>query len=135
MAKKVSFEVVLLLQLGVGLFLATLGIAGIAHYNTDLNELGRAVTRLFGGKNDPTSLVVAIVQLVAGAAVLGALFVPVKGKALSFLTLAVTVLWLVYLVVVAARTAFEPDLVSWLNTLAADLVVLVALWMVNRRYA
>ena len=135
MAKKVSFEVVLLLQLGVGLFLATLGIAGVAHYNTDLNELGRAVTRLFGGKNDPTSLVVAIVQLVAGAAVLGALVVPVKGKALSFLTLAVTALWLVYLVVVAARSAFEPDLVSWLNTLAADLVVLVALWMVNRRYA
>lgn len=135
MAKKVSFEVVLLLQFGVGLFLATLGIAGITQYNSDLGEFGRAVNRLFGSMNDPVSLVIAIVELVAGIGVLGALFVPVRGRALRYLTLAVTVLWLVYLVVVAARTAFEPDFVSWLNTLAADVVILVALWMVNRRYS
>jgi hypothetical protein len=134
-AKKVSFEVVLLLQFGVGLFLATLGIAGITHYNSDLSEFGRAVNRLFGSRNDPTSLVIAVIELVAGIGVLCALFVPVRGKALRYLTLAVTVLWLVYLVVVAARTAFEPDFVSWLNTLAADVVILVALWMVNRRYS
>ena len=135
MAKKVSFEAVLLLQVAVGLFLATLGITGIANYDTDLNQLGRAVTKFFGGRNDPTALVVAIVELVAGIAVLGALFVPIKGKLLSYLTLAVTVLWLVFLVVVAVRSAFEPDFVVWLNDLALNLVVLVAMWLVNRRYA
>jgi hypothetical protein len=134
-AKRVSFEVVILLQVAAGLFLATLGIAGIAHWDSDLNELGRAVTRFFGGRSDPTSLVIAIVELVAGVAILLALFVPVKGKALSFLTLIVAVLWAIYLVVVAVRSAFEPDFVSWLNTLATDVLVLVSLWMVNRRYS
>ena len=135
MAKRVSFQVVILLQIAAGLFLATLGIAGISHYDSNLNELGRAVTRFFGGRNDPTSLVIAIVQLVAGIAVLLALFVPIRGRGLSLLTLAVAVLWAIYLVVVAVRSAFEPDLVSWLNTLAANLLILVSLWMVNRRYS
>lgn len=135
MAKKVSFEVVILLQVAAGLFLATLGIAGIAHWDSDLNELGRAVTRFFGGRNDPTALVIAIVELVAGVAVLLALFLPVKGRALSLLTLVVAALWAIYVVVTAIRGAFEPDFVSWLNTLAADILILVSLWMVNRRYS
>lgn len=135
MAKKVSLPAVILLQLGVGLFLATLGITGITHYNSNLNELGRAVTRFFGGRNDATTLVVAIVELVCGVAVVGALLLPVRARALSLLTLVVAALWLVYLVVAAVRTAFEPDFVSWLNAVAADFVVLVALWMVSRRYA
>ena len=30
---------------------------------------------------------------------------------------------------------FEPDFVTWLNGLSADLIVLVGLWITGRRYA
>jgi hypothetical protein len=135
LAKKVSVEAVFLLQLGVGLFLATLGIAGLTHWGSGLSEIGRRVTRFFGGRNDVTALVVAITELAAGVVVVGALLVPGKTRLPYVLTVVVTLLWLAYAVVTTVRSAFEPDLVSWLNQLAADLVVLVALWVVSRRYA
>jgi hypothetical protein len=134
-AKKLSYEGTVLLQLGVGLFLATLGIAGMTSYNADLKELGRAVNRLFGGKNDPTALVLAVAELVAGVVVVGALLVRRKNRALALTMVVLAALWLAYLVIVAIRTAFEPDFVTWLNQLSVHLLALVALWVVSRRYA
>ena len=137
MAKRVSFETVLLLQIAAGLYLLTLGIAGIAGYSSDWSEAVRSVTRFFGGKNDPTSLIVAIVELVAGIVVLGALFLPTRSRAISLATLVIAALWLLYLVVVAISTASGSDFnfVIWLNSLTADILVLVSLWMVSRRYS
>lgn len=135
MAKKVSLEAAFLLQLGVALFLATLGIMGIAHWNSDLAQLGRGLSRLIGRPNDPTTLVVAIVELAAGIVVAGVLFLPAKGKLAYLLTLIIAILWVVYIVVDLIQNGFEPDALVRLNQLAANIVVLMGLWVVNRRYA
>jgi hypothetical protein len=134
-AKKLSYEGTVLLQLGVGVFLATLGIAGITSWDSNLKELGRAVSRLFGGRNDPTALVLSIVELAAGVVVVGALLVRRKNRALALAIVVVAALWLAYLAIAAIRTAFDPDFVSWLHELAVNLLALVALWVVSRRYA
>ncbi len=87
MAKKVSIEAVFLLQLGVALFLVTLGIAGITHWNSGSSEFVRGLRSLFGQPNDPLALIVAIVEITAGVVVASALFFPTKGRLAYGLTL------------------------------------------------
>jgi len=137
MAKKVSVEAVTLFQLSVALFIATLGILGIAYWRSDVNEFGRQLNRFFGARNDPTNLVVAIVELVCGIVVAFVMLLKGKSRLPSLLTLVVAALWLVYSVVTLVSSASESDFVfvKWLNTLALDLAILMGLWMVNRRYA
>ena len=136
MAKRRAFEINNLLQISVGLFLITLGIAGLVHYNSSTVEVGRALSRLFGKANDPLNLIIAIVEVVAGAVVVLDLFVKLAGRAQFWLTLIILVLWVAQIVVFSfVNDILEPDVVTWLNRLSVDLIILVGLWIVNRKYA
>jgi len=74
--------------------------------------------------------------MVAGVLILAALFVPVKTRWLYWTTLVVAIVWAVRIVLfLFAGDIFEPTFLVWLNRLAADLVLLLALWMINRKYA
>jgi hypothetical protein len=134
-AKKVSVEAVFLLQLGVALFLATLGIVGITRWNSNAAEFVRGFRGLFGQASSPVALIIAIVELTAGVVVAAALFFPNRGRLAYGLTLFIVILWLAYIVVDVIQKGFEPDVVGRLNELAANVVILMALWVVNRRYA
>lgn len=136
MTKKAGFDTGWVLQLVVAAFLITMGLIMIINYDSDLNRFGRSVTQLFGGKNDPTALIIAIVNLIAGALLVLALFVPVRGNLLSLLTLIIVIVWIVQAVLRYFVNDFlEPDFLTWLNGLSLDLIVLTSLWIVNRRYA
>ena len=136
MAKKYAFQVNDLLQVSIGLFLITLGIAGLVHYNSTGAEVGRALNRLFWRANDPLNLIIAIVEVVAGAVVVLDLFVRMAGRVQFGLTLIILILWLVQIVVFSfVNDIFEPDFITWLNRLSVDLIILVGLWIVNRKYA
>ena len=136
MTKKAGFDTGWVLQLVVAAFLITMGLIVIINYDSDLNRFGRSVTQLFGGKNDPTALIIAIVNLIAGALLVLALFVPVRGNLLSLLTLIIVIVWIVQAVLRYFVNDFlEPDFLTWLNGLSLDLIVLTSLWIVNRRYA
>jgi len=39
------------------------------------------------------------------------------------------------IIILFARDIFEPTFLIWLNRLCADLIVLTALWLINRKYA
>jgi uncharacterized membrane protein YphA (DoxX/SURF4 family) len=137
MAKKTaSFDVVLVVQIVVAIFLITLGWVGVADWNSNLNQLGRGLTRAFGGTANPFSLVVAIVELAAGAIVLIGVFVSGQTGLFYAATLVISILWALLIVInFFVQDAFAPDFVVWLNRLSLDLVVLLALWLVNRKYA
>ena len=137
MAKsKATFDVVIILQVVLAVFLITMGLAGITNYNTDLAKFGREFNRFIGNSNNPVNMVMAILQLVAGIIVAGALFVPGQKSLVNILTLAVAVLWLIQIIIsLAAGEAFKPDFAIWLNKLAADLIVLLSLVLINRKYA
>jgi ABC-type nickel/cobalt efflux system permease component RcnA len=48
----------------------------------------------------------------------------------------IAILWAVLIVVnFFARGFFEPNFLVWLSRLAADLIVLLAFWLINRKYA
>ena len=136
MTRRHSFDPNHLLQIAVGVFLVTFGITGLVHYNTTLAEAGRAMNQLFGRPNDPLNLIVAVIEVAAGLVVVMELFVRLKGRLNFWLTLIIAALWLVQIVAAFfLNDIFEPDFVTWLNRLSVDLIILVALWIINRKYA
>ncbi len=129
-------DVVFVIQIVVAVFLITLGLAGITQYNSDLARLGRGINRVFGRSGDSLGMVEAIVELVAGVIVLAGLFWGVKARLLFIATMVIAILWAIRLLIAFfGQGIFEPDFITWLNRLAADLVILLSLWLINRKYA
>ena len=129
-------DTLFVLQIVVAVFLITLGLIGIIRYDSDVSRLGRDLNRAFGRANDPFNVIVAAVELVAGILVLAALFVPVKARWLSVTTLVIGIVWAVRIVLfLFVSRIFEPTFLAWLNQLAADCIMLLALWLINRKYA
>jgi hypothetical protein len=132
----VRFDALFVLQIVVAVFLFTLGLMGLIDYDSGWARLGRDIHRLFGRANDPVTVIVAVVELVAGVLVLAALFVPVKTRWLYWTTLVIAVAWAVWIVLdLFVNGIFEPSFLKWLNQLAQTLILLLALWMINRKYA
>ncbi len=133
---KASVDLITILQIVVAVFLVTLGLIAIIHFNSNLARFGRGMNKLFGGSNDPLNLVVAIVEVVAGVIVFAGVFFAVQSRLLYGATLVITILWIIQIILSFFASNFaEPDLIVWLNRLAADLIVLLSLWLVNRKYA
>ena len=135
-SKAAAVDVITILQIVVAVFLITLGLMGIIHYNSDLAQFGRGLSKVFGRTNNPMNIIVAIVELVAGVIVFAGFFLAVKSKLLYTATLVIAVFWIIQIIISFFASNFaEPDFIVWLNRLAADLVVLLSLWIINRRYA
>ncbi|OHD71769.1 MAG: hypothetical protein A2V99_17615 [Spirochaetes bacterium RBG_16_67_19] len=127
---------VLVLQIVVAAYLIPLGLLGIIYWESGGAQFARSLTRAFGGSNNPLNLIVAIVELAAGVIVLLGLFTSVRSGLLAAATLVIAILWVIQIIIVFfARDIFEPKFLVWLNRLAADLIVLLALWLINRKYA
>jgi hypothetical protein len=134
--RTVTFDAVSVIQVVVAIFLFTLGLIGIIEWNSNLSQFGRGLNRLFGRANDPFNLIVAIVELAAAVVVFAALFVSVKSRLLYWLTIVIALLWVVEIIIAFfAQGPFEPNFIVWLNRLCADVIILLALWIINRRYA
>lgn len=134
--RTLAFNVIGVLQIVLAIFLFTLGLIGIMEWNSGASQFGRGLTRLFGGPNNPISLVVAIVELAAGAIVFAALFVNVTSRLIYVLTVIIAILWFVEIIIAFfAEDAFRPDFLVWLNRLSADVIILLGLWLINPRYA
>ena len=131
-----SVDLITILQIVVAAFLITLGLMAIIHYNSDLARLGRGMNRLFGRAGEPLNLIVAIVEIVAGVIVFAGVFLAVQSRLLYGATLVIAILWIIQIILSFFASNFaEPDLIIWINRLAADLIVLLALWLINRKYA
>jgi hypothetical protein len=129
-------DTLFVLQIVVAVFLLTLGLMGLVDYDSGWSRLGRDVNRLFGGANNPITVIVAVVELVAGVLLAAALFVPVRTRLLYGTTLVIAIAWAVWIVLdLFINGIFEPSFLKWLNQLAETLVLLLALWLINRKYA
>jgi hypothetical protein len=131
-----AVDVVTIMQIVVAAFLITLGLMAIINYSSDVARLGRGMNRMFGRGNDLLNLAVAIVEIVAGVIVFAGVFFAVQSRLLYGATLVIAILWIIQIILSFFASGFaEPDLVIWINRLAADLIVLLALWLINRKYA
>ena len=134
--KKASFGSITVLQLVVGVALFLIGLVAIINYNSTGSEGLRNATQLFGGKSDALDLVFGILLLVSGVFVAGAIVLPLENKLLFLATLVAFAVWAVRIVLTYfTNDVLEPDFLVWAAPLSIDLIVLMALWMVNRKYA
>jgi len=133
---RTSLDATLLMQIAVALFLITLGIIGIVYFNSRFSEWGRSIDRFFGRADNPVNIIVAIAELVAGVIIGFALFVPVSGRAAWIASLVMVIVWIVKILwIYFLNSIFDPTFIIWLNGLSVSLIVLIGLWVVNRKYA
>ena len=124
-----------LLQLIAGIALFLVGLLAVVNYNSSGRELGRAVTQFFGGKSDALDLVFGILLLISGVFVTTAMVLPLDRKLLMLATLIAFLVWAIRIVLVYfAADIFEPNFLVWVAPLSIDLIVLMVLWVVCRKY-
>jgi hypothetical protein len=134
--RAVSFDAMIVVQIVVALFLFTLGLIGIMYWNSDLSRFGRGLNRFFGRADNPFNIFLAVVELAAGVVVFAGVFVTLKSRLLYWLTIVIAIVWILEIIIAFfAQGIFEPEFFVWLNRLCADLIILLALWLINRRYA
>lgn len=133
---RMSLDGTMLMQIAVTLFLITLGIIGIVYYNSRFSEWGRSIDRFFGRADNPINIIVAVAELVAGIIIGFALFTPVPGRAAWIASLVMVIVWIVKILwIYFLNGIFDPTFIIWLNGLSVSLIVLIGLWVVNRKYA
>jgi len=125
-----------LLQIAVGLFFLLMGLQGIINYDSYGSQATRFVNDVFGNNNNIINIIVSIGALVSGVIILGGLFVPLKNSTLMIATLVVFIFWalkIAYFYV--ANNLMEPDLLTWLQKISLEFVVLMSVWIINRKYS
>jgi len=136
MAKTSKNGSLVFLQASVSAFFVLVGLAAIVNYNSDLNRFGRSVVRTFGGSNDPISLIIAILAVVAGLILLGGLVFRIESRVMYAAGMGALILWsLRILYVFFLNDVFKPDLLVWLAQLSPHAIVLAALWLIARKYS
>ena len=132
----VTFDGVVVVQIVLAVFLFTLGLIGIMDWNSNLAQFGRGMNRLFGRAGNPFNIIVALIELAAGAVMFLAVFIGQLNRVLYWGTWIVVVIWIIEIIIdFFAQGAFDPNFLVWLNRLAADVIVLGVLWLINRKYA
>jgi hypothetical protein len=134
--RAVTFDSVIVVQIVLAVFLFTLGLIGIMDWNSSLGQFGRGMNRLFGRAGNPFNIIVAIIELAAGAIMFLGIFINELNRVLYWATWIVVVIWIVQIIIdFFAQGAFEPNFLVWLNHLAVDVIILGVLWLINRKYA
>jgi hypothetical protein len=132
----VTFDGVIVIQIVLAIFLFTLGLIGIMDWNSSLGQFARGMNRLFGRAGNPFNIIVAVIELAAGAIMFLGIFINELNRVLYWGTWVVVVIWIVEIIIdFFANGAFDPNFLVWLNRLAADVIILGTLWLINRKYA
>lgn len=122
-----------ILQLIIGLFFIVLGLQGIMAYNSPAGEVGRFFAKTFGGKEYVIDAVVAILELLAGIIIVGALFLPGRSGLLQVSFIAILIFWIIRIVYVyfVRGTIFEPNVLTWSAYFLQDAAIFMAIWIVR----
>jgi len=136
MAKSSKGASLVFLQSTVAAFFILFGLAAIVNYDSKLNRFGREVVRTFGGSNDPLTLIIAILAVVAGVILLAGLILSVSSRLMYLAAVATLVYWaLRILYVFVFNNIFEPDFLVWLADLSPEAILLAALLLIARKYS
>lgn len=136
MAKSgVKIGIPALLLLIIGIFLIILGIKGIIDYNSPSSELTRAIVSLFGGgKKSTITLIIAILDIIAGTLLVMSLVltqqIPLLGAAnlVVVIYLAVKTVYHLFIngITFGRQISFQPDFISWILLLLTNVIIILA---------
>lgn len=123
-----SIDISFILTILVGAFLLLDGISGLSQSSSFFGEVGRAL----GAQSSTINMIVAIVEVVAGALLLLSMIVSL-GELERFLGLAIFIAWAVIMVLVFVINNFAPDTLGWWIGVVEYSIILAVIWMVKGR--
>lgn len=121
-----TMDITFILTVLVGAFLLLDGIAGLTQANSFVGELGRAL----GARGSTVNLIVAVIELIAGALLLISLFVNL-GQLQGFLGIGIFIAWIVIMVLIFVVGSFQPDTLGWWINVLQYSIILAVIWMVK----
>lgn len=124
------FDISLILTILVGAFLLLDGVAGLSQANSLVGEIGRA----FGTQGSTINMIVAIVEVIAGALLLLSLIVSL-GELERFLGIGIFIAWIVIMVLIFIVGNFAPDQLGWWTSLLQYSIILAVIWLVKGQRA
>lgn len=123
------------LQLVTGAYLLVLGVSELVAYTSELNQFVRSVSQAFGGSGNVMTVIVAILEIVAGALLVWALFGRIDGRVVYVSTMVIAGLWVLrILVLYVLNDPFEPTGLVWLADVTGQLIPGLVIWAVGSRY-
>lgn len=116
----------------VGAFMLLNGIAVLTANTQGFGGFAHDVSRAFGGSGNSVNIVIAVIQLVAGALLIISRFVSI-GVLDSFLRIALFIFWIVVMVLslVLGGNINRIDTLGWWIALVNQSIILVILWMIK----
>lgn len=136
--RRPDYDAVFWLQIVVGLYLIALGLSGLVYEDYAAPGGGRGfqeIQRLFEGTDETWLVISAALELVAGAVLIAALFLPGAGRVLFIAGIVILVLWVIRMLqYYVFSDLFEPNFIIWLRRFSRDAVPGVAMWLIARRY-
>ncbi len=130
-SKSSIIEPLSLLQISLGVFFGLTGLSYLLNYDT----VGAAISR-FVGTDTTLTLIVAIIELVAGIILLAGSFGFVDAKYMSIAGLVILIFWAINIAAIYfINNSFKQDIIPWLQDLSSQLIILAGLWGVTSRYS
>lgn len=128
-------EPLALMQIALGLFFGITGLLFLIHYNSNAGEIARAFAKL-AGHSTTMNLVIALIQLSAGAILLIGLLGVVPPRYMFYACLIILVLWAIQIITSHFTNNFlKPEGLAWLQRLSSDLIILAGIWGTSTRYS
>jgi uncharacterized membrane protein YphA (DoxX/SURF4 family) len=125
---RTGYDMRWVLTLLVGAFLILDGVAGILGANSFVGDIGRA----FGAGGNMATLIVAIVEILAGALLVLGLFLDL-GQLDGIVGFVIAIAWVVIIVFTYFIGRFNPDTLGWWLGFVQALIILAVIWMVKGR--
>ncbi len=131
MASK-RINVVGILVILVGAFMLLNGIAVLTANTQGLGGFAHDVSKAFGGSGNTVNIVIAVIELIAGALLIISRFISI-GVVDSFLRIALFIFWIVVMVLslILGGNINRIDTLGWWISLVNQSIILVILWMIK----
>jgi uncharacterized membrane protein YphA (DoxX/SURF4 family) len=129
-----KIDATFLLQLVLGAALIVFGIMAYNGYNSAGQDAMRGLNKMFGKSNDLFPILFAIIQIVAGAALVAGLFVSLPDNIFKIVHLIICIFFLISIIMnFFLSNMMEPDFVRWLGALLPQLIILLSLWIIREQ--
>jgi hypothetical protein len=127
-----GLNIVGILIILVGAFMLLNGIAALTGNTEGLGGMSHDISRAFGGSGNTFNIIIAVVEIVAGALLIISRFASI-GALDSFLRIAIFIFWIVVMVLalVLGNNIKAIDTLGWWISLVNHSIILVILWMIK----
>jgi hypothetical protein len=125
----------MVLQLALGTFFILMGLEVILYYQSTAGQFASGIANLFGDTKHIIENIIAVIEIICGAILILALFIPMGRGAFNFIVLLIFILWVARFVYFDffAKAVFQPNWLTWLKELSLDIIVAIGIWVTRAK--